>query len=137
MERLTYVKCPHRWDSGKHPTKYTSRYTFQEVVARLAAYEDTRLDPDEIELMKEAQEIGDNMTPHRLGEILKAERDGRLVVLPPVEIYNERLWEAGYLLNVLQRGLHMDGLDTKAADRVAEIAHEEAEAALERREEPT
>lgn len=41
MERLTYVKLRHGWDIGKYPTKYTSRHTFQEVVARLAAYEDT------------------------------------------------------------------------------------------------
>lgn len=48
MERLTYVKHPHSWSRGKYPTKYTSRYTFQEVVARLAAYEDTGLMPEEI-----------------------------------------------------------------------------------------
>lgn len=52
MERLTYVKCPHRWDSGKHPTKYTSKHTFQEVVARLAAYEDTGFTPEAIITMR-------------------------------------------------------------------------------------
>lgn len=48
MERITYVKHPHSWSRGKYPTKYTSRHTFQEVVARLAAYEDTGLMPEEI-----------------------------------------------------------------------------------------
>lgn len=51
----------------------------------LAAYEDTRLEPEEIELMKEAQEIGENMAPQRLAEVLKAEQDGRLVVIPAQE----------------------------------------------------
>jgi len=48
MKRLTYVKCSHTWDRGAYPTKYTSRHTFQEVVARLAAYEDTGLTPEEV-----------------------------------------------------------------------------------------
>lgn len=75
MERLTIRNSD---GSVSQPTTTT----FEAVMYRLAAYEDTRLTPDEIELMKEAQEIGDNMTPNRLAEILKAERDGRLVVLP-------------------------------------------------------
>lgn len=48
MERLTYEKSRSRWDEGRCPTKYTSRHTFQEVVARLAAYEDLGLGPEEI-----------------------------------------------------------------------------------------
>ena len=40
MKRLTFVKCPKYWDTGRHPTPYSSRKTFQEVVARLAYYED-------------------------------------------------------------------------------------------------
>lgn len=48
MDRMTYVKHPHSWNRGKYPTKYTSRHTFQEAVARLAAYEDTGLEPQEI-----------------------------------------------------------------------------------------
>ena len=48
MERITYVKHPHSWSRGQYPTKYTSRHTFQEVVARLAAYEDTGLEPEEV-----------------------------------------------------------------------------------------
>lgn len=62
--------------------KYSPREILDEVFARLAAYEDTGLEPDEIELMKEAQEIGENMKPKRLAEILDAEKDSRLVVLP-------------------------------------------------------
>lgn len=63
----------------------------------------------------------------RLLELSKAEKEGRLVVLPIVEVYDARLEEAGYLLNVLQRELHTDGLNLKVAERVAELAREEAE----------
>ena len=48
MDRLTYEKSRSVWDRGKHPSKYTSRHTFQEVVARLAAYEDTGLEPEDV-----------------------------------------------------------------------------------------
>lgn len=40
MERLTFVKCPRHWNKGRHPTPYSSGKTFQEVVDRLAYYED-------------------------------------------------------------------------------------------------
>ena len=64
MKRLTYEKSRSRWNEGRCPTKYTSRHTFQEVVARLAAYEDA-------------------MPLERAQELAKAEKDGRLVVLEP------------------------------------------------------
>ena len=48
MKRLTREKRHKVCDGGKHPTKYTSGHTFQEVVARLAAYEDTGLEPEEV-----------------------------------------------------------------------------------------
>lgn len=100
MERLTYEKSQNRWDSGKYPTKYTSRHTFQEVVARLAAYEDTGLEPEEV---SEYQRLCDSyvkagldakfvqfcidatqngLSVDRIRELAQAERDGRLVVLP-------------------------------------------------------
>lgn len=91
MERLTYIKCPHRWDSGRSPSKYTSRHTFQEVAARLAAYEDTGLCPETAEQLKEIVRIFncDPNDPTQLKQICdklqdwqQAEQDGRLVVLP-------------------------------------------------------
>lgn len=48
----------------------------------LNAYIDTGLTPKEIELYKEAQEICESMKPERLIELSRAEKDGRLVVLP-------------------------------------------------------
>lgn len=103
MERLTYVKKPSQFDRGKYPTKYTSRHTFQEVVARLSAYEDTGLGPEEIttepygcvfycnrkcnldgDFCAEgpgcSHEISADTAKHLL-ELAQAEKDGRLVVL--------------------------------------------------------
>ena len=45
MNRLTFMKCPKQWKIGRHPTKYSSRHTFQEVVDRLAEYENTGFTP--------------------------------------------------------------------------------------------
>lgn len=81
MERLT-----HRDDKGMAcigfgglaPTAYESKA----AIDRLAAYEDTGLTPEEVELYKEAQEISESMEPGRLVELAQAEKDGRLVVLP-------------------------------------------------------
>lgn len=56
MERMTYEKHPRSWNRGKYPTKYTSRHTFQEVVARLAAYEDTGFEPGSIDDLLAAHE---------------------------------------------------------------------------------
>lgn len=78
MERLT-VKIENRvgvvWVTPPETT-------IDVALARLAAYEDTGLEPNEIDLLKEAQEITENMSPKRLLEILQAEKNGRLVVLP-------------------------------------------------------
>lgn len=66
MERLTCLKTPARWDSGRHPTKYTSRSTFPEVVERLAYYEDAEQDGrlvvlpvgvDRLTLLKELRDL--------------------------------------------------------------------------------
>lgn len=62
-------------DLGEHAKRLT------EAISRLAAYEDTGLTPEEVELYKEAQEISESMEPGRLVELAQAERDGRLVVL--------------------------------------------------------
>lgn len=56
----------------------------------------------------------------------ETEKDGRPPVTPRAKTYDAHTAEAEYLLGVLWNGLHnTDGMDAKAADRVAEIAHEE------------
>ena len=107
MERLTFVKCPKRWKTGQHPTKYTSHRTFQEVVARLAAYEDTGLEPEEVEIMRETKADAQFMLTElcrlcdydRLEELAKADKDGRLVVLPCK--VGDTVWYIGGIHNTL------------------------------------
>lgn len=54
----------------------------EERFLKLAAYEDTGLEPEEI---KEVQEAMNPIPFGRFHEIMEAERDGRCVVLPPVK----------------------------------------------------
>lgn len=86
MKRLTYKKEASRRSTGQHPTDYTSRCTFQEVVARLAAYEDTGMEPEHIIGIYRAyiELISRTYGPlhQKIVMWLQAERDGRLVVLP-------------------------------------------------------
>lgn len=91
MKRLTKEKAESYWRKGRHPTKYTSRHTFQEVADRLAAYEDTGLTPEAVAQLKQIAKIF-NCDPAdpaqlkalcvKLQEMAQTERDGRLVVLP-------------------------------------------------------
>lgn len=61
---------------------------WQKALKKLAAYEDTGLDPEDLKktfneellLTMTAQMMG--ITPERLGELAKADRDGRCLVLP-------------------------------------------------------
>lgn len=81
MERLT------RYDNEGRI--YSSR-GYEVTLARLAAYEDTGLEPEEVETMMESKADAQFMMTElcrlcdydRLEELAKAEQDGRLVVLP-------------------------------------------------------
>ena len=52
----------------------------EKIINRLAAYEDTGLDPEEINSVFIHSVIEENK---RFAELAQAEKDGRLVVLPP------------------------------------------------------
>jgi hypothetical protein len=74
-DRIAYTKIPanqsNMFDAGEC---YTGR-----IVDRIAAYEDTGLSPEEI------KQVQDALTPIPFGrfhEIVEAEREGRLLVLP-------------------------------------------------------
>lgn len=67
MERLTFIKCPHRWNHGRNPTPYSSKETFQLVCDRLGQIESI---------------LGNTYDLERLRELVEAEKDGRCVVLP-------------------------------------------------------
>lgn len=84
MERLTY------FDGGKWRLKIGDTEYSGEAVDRLAAYEDTGLEPEEIEKIKQDVEDGYlkstarryGIDVSRLRELAQADREGRCVVLP-------------------------------------------------------
>lgn len=54
----------------------------KKAIDRLAAYEDTGLEPEQIIRARDTLECFDNIGIKRGNEIVKAEQEGRLVVLP-------------------------------------------------------
>lgn len=100
MERLTKrdtdgqaimdcEKCKADWTGkhGKPMVDCTALYCRNRLKNRLAAYEDTRLTPEEVSaIVKEWSDlctvIGECGGIDRLREMAKADKDGRLVVLP-------------------------------------------------------
>lgn len=91
MERLTekhylgtdhYMKCSGNCNVDMDCIDCPS---FDRLVERLAAYEDTGLEPEQCENAKaiiESAFSGDTSKAERIRELLKADKDGRLVVLP-------------------------------------------------------
>ena len=91
MERLTekhylgtdhYMKCSGNCNVDMDCIDCPS---FDRLVERLAAYEDTGLEPEQCENAKDIIESAfsdDTSKAERIRELLKADRDGRLVVLP-------------------------------------------------------
>lgn len=91
MERLTekhylgadhYMKCSGSCNVDMDCIDCTS---FDRLVERLAAYEKTGLTPEQCENAKaiiEYEFSDDTSKAERIRELLKADRDGRLVVLP-------------------------------------------------------
>ena len=84
MERYTYKGRTYG---------YTSRRTFKEVCARLAEYEDLCLEPDEIKTIRQScteceiakKDFELSQLPasfEYISNLLKAERDGKLLILP-------------------------------------------------------
>lgn len=91
MERLTekhylgtdhYMKCSGNCNVDMDCIDCPS---FDRLVERLAAYEDTGLEPEQCENAKviiESAFSDDTSKAEQIRELLKADRDGRLVVLP-------------------------------------------------------
>ena len=91
MERLTekhylgtdhYMKCSENCDVDMGCIDWPS---FDRLVERLAAYEDTGMTPEQCENAKviiESAFSDDTSKAERIRELLKADRDGRMVVLP-------------------------------------------------------
>ena len=97
MERLTktvngvvtYIGTGNEFDTGALPAELSSGQ-IRAVMNRLAAYEDTGLEPEEINDMalevatlKTIESMYDGLgNPDHLRDLLHAEQDGRLVMLP-------------------------------------------------------
>ncbi len=80
-------KCKADW-TGKHGKPMddcTALYCRNRLLARLVEYEDTGLTPEQCEnakvIIKSAFDVS-SLKAERIRELLKANRDGRLVVLP-------------------------------------------------------
>lgn len=111
MERLTMRDVGGRafWVSPQSPGggyRLTEDAQDQKRLDRLAAYEDTGLEPEDIDtLQKREQGLAELLVniscgcavPYtRLAELAQAEKDGRLVVLPPNDpLTLEQLREMG------------------------------------------
>ncbi len=79
MERMTYFENGE-WRMDFNGCQYQANF-----VDRLAAYEDTGLTPEQCETAKtiiESAFSDDTTKIERIRELLKADRDGRVVVLP-------------------------------------------------------
>ena len=84
MERLTYFKDGY-WRVNFSGVQYQADF-----VDRLAAYEDTGWTPEMLRKLGENAghlwdfaQAAENMTVGRLKELAEADKDGRVVVLPP------------------------------------------------------
>lgn len=88
MIRLTHIDS-RGWYIDDQSAAYDGRRRGEEI-NRLAAYEDTGLEPKDIKEVFSEEEVfkfaGQNIgiAPARLRELARAEQDGRLVVLPEV-----------------------------------------------------
>ena len=94
MERLTY------FDGGKWRLKIGDTDYSGEAVDRLAAYEETGLEPEQIRTVLDdaAREFAeyDAMAPkERLRELAQADREGRCVVLPAKPDQTIYQWRIG------------------------------------------
>lgn len=122
MKRLTY------FDGGKWRLKIGDTEYSGEVVDRLAAYEETGLEPEDFKraftedvlLKLTGQLLG--VAPDRLRELAQADREGRCVVFQP-----------GYAVVSIYNPADEDGLYTMKVAGV--ITKEEYEAALRREQE--
>lgn len=99
MERLTervgenertvvYVGEHKQYDGGDFPCEISDAAK-REVLKRLAAYEDTGLEPEGIKNLK------NGIIPDHWAELFKAECEGRLLVLPC------KVWDTVYAISTL------------------------------------
>lgn len=162
MERLTekhylgtdhYMKCSGSCNVDMDCIDCPS---FDRLVERLAAYEDTGLEPEQCENAKaiiESAFNNDTSKAERIRDLLKADRDGRLVVLPCKVGDTVWMWNADFgtelpyvvdLISVINEGCGysascnhngelLDSIDFEDGDiaKTIFLTRDEAEKALE------
>ena len=163
MERLTYDFCvgnKHCWQvkgadnlecrevCRNQCEKGCTDCPIAKAFDRLAAYEETGLDPEEIERIldsygrgmtlrtENAQRLGiiKEISTNRLRELAQAEKEGRLVVLQNVK-YTDSDGEKALRHAMYMCGVQNNPVTRYTADAIAEkLTREAAEAALEERE---
>ena len=137
MERLTKrvdgIAVLESWAIDKDPVSIIQR-----LCNRLAAYEDTGLEPEDLKkafnetaiLKLAAQAL--STTPDHLRDLLQAEQDGRLVVLPcgtDVELVRDgHAFKADHWNHTLTA--FRDEPKNKSGKQIALFSTKEAEAAL-------
>ena len=103
MDRLTIRNSDGAWDVPLRGNDDGAYIPSQEIIDRLAAYENTGLYPEEVEVCKVAlmgkslaaiKEI-EGISVERMKELAKAEAEGRLLVLPCK--VGDTVWAFGYL----------------------------------------
>lgn len=84
MERLTTRCSGYAVMAWEHEEKHTAQEWIDMLTDRLAAYEDTGLEPDVCSNYRkfEDEAISKGVTFKRIVELMNADHDGRLVVLP-------------------------------------------------------
>ena len=169
MERLTKratdgqaimdcEKCKADWTGkhGKSMVDCTPLYCRNRLKNRLAAYEETGLTPEQCESAKNIIDYAfsaDTSKAERILELLKADKDGRLVVLPCKVGDTVWMWNAdfgtalpyvvdlisvinegcGYSANCNHNGELLDSIDFEDGDigKTIFLTRDEAEKALE------
>lgn len=143
MERLTKL--------AENGQKYVSAIgagygCWGKIMERLAAYENTGLTPEQIQAAKETLECFDNIGIKRGNEIVQAEQEGRLAILP-CKVGDDIWWigdevpfvmcdEGGVAgIAITKDGVrildHHGGLD-EIGNRYCYLTKEDAEKALEK-----
>ena len=142
MERLT-INYPDGTIQGTG--------TLDEILLRLAAYEDTGLEPEEIDGVKALAVLGIMSDVKRANAIMDAEREDRLLVLPCkvgdhvytaqrgivselvvtcIEVYLSQLWIQWEIISGIYGRYRMDGFPAFDIGKTVFLTREEAEAAL-------
>lgn len=125
--------------------RYSTDDLIDVLLDRLAAYEDTGLEPEEIKNLKTG------IIPAHWGELFYAEAEGRLLVLPckvgdtvytaqrgviselsvdHLELYNVGIWVGWHLISGIYGNFRMDGFPASDIGKTVFLTREEAEAAL-------